>query len=143
MVREIDAVMINGVPGGYVAVFKAAQLRLKTTCIEKRSMHTGTCFNIRCISSMSLLRRAQSKSPSCFFSLENRPTLPPLSTSSVQRHAPRRSSPPALSKDVLAAGSHCQPTLPPPSAPRLPCHRPLMLPPLRAPVAEVPATACS
>nr|GEW19512.1 mitochondrial lipoamide dehydrogenase 1 [Tanacetum cinerariifolium] len=33
---ENDVVVIGGGPGGYVAAIKAAQLGLKTTCIEKR-----------------------------------------------------------------------------------------------------------
>ncbi|KAI3768557.1 hypothetical protein L2E82_19342 [Cichorium intybus] len=43
---ENDAVVIGGGPGGYVAAIKAAQLGLKTTCIEKRGT---TCVNIGCI----------------------------------------------------------------------------------------------
>ncbi|KAI3784963.1 hypothetical protein L1987_44071 [Smallanthus sonchifolius] len=46
-----DDVVIGGGPGGYVAAMKAAQLGLKTTCIEKRGALGGTCLNVGCIPS--------------------------------------------------------------------------------------------
>lgn len=46
-----DVVVIGGGPGGYVAAIKAAQLGLKTTCIEKRGALGGTCLNVGCIPS--------------------------------------------------------------------------------------------
>lgn len=46
-----DVVVIGGGPGGYVAAIKAAQLGLKTTCIEKRGTLGGTCLNVGCIPS--------------------------------------------------------------------------------------------
>lgn len=46
-----DVVIIGGGPGGYVAAIKAAQLGLKTTCIEKRGALGGTCLNVGCIPS--------------------------------------------------------------------------------------------
>ena len=48
---ENDVVIIGGGPGGYVAAIKAAQLGLKTTCIEKRGTLGGTCLNVGCIPS--------------------------------------------------------------------------------------------
>lgn len=48
---ENDVVIIGGGPGGYVAAIKAAQLGLKTTCIEKRGALGGTCLNVGCIPS--------------------------------------------------------------------------------------------
>lgn len=48
---ENDVVVIGGGPGGYVAAIKAAQLGLKTTCIEKRGALGGTCLNVGCIPS--------------------------------------------------------------------------------------------
>lgn len=48
---ENDVVVIGGGPGGYVAAIKAAQLGLKTTCIEKRGTLGGTCLNVGCIPS--------------------------------------------------------------------------------------------
>ena len=42
-------------PGGYVAAIKAAQLGLKTACIESRGTLGGTCLNVGCIPSKALL----------------------------------------------------------------------------------------
>lgn len=52
---EHDVVVIGGGPGGYVAAIKAAQLGLKTACIEKRGSLGGTCLNVGCIPSKALL----------------------------------------------------------------------------------------
>lgn len=52
---ENDVVVIGGGPGGYVAAIKAAQLGLKTTCIEKRGALGGTCLNVGCIPSKVLI----------------------------------------------------------------------------------------
>lgn len=51
---ENDVVVIGGGPGGYVAAIKAAQLGLKTTCIEKRGTLGGTCLNVGCIPSKAI-----------------------------------------------------------------------------------------
>jgi dihydrolipoamide dehydrogenase len=53
--EERDLVVIGGGPGGYVAAIKAAQLGMKTACIEKRGALGGTCLNVGCIPSKSLL----------------------------------------------------------------------------------------
>ncbi|CAJ1034430.1 Pyridine nucleotide-disulfide oxidoreductase/FAD binding domain [Leishmania shawi] len=50
-----DVTVIGGGPGGYVAAIKAAQLGLKTACIEKRGALGGTCLNVGCIPSKALL----------------------------------------------------------------------------------------
>lgn len=50
-----DLVVIGGGPGGYVAAIKAAQLGLKTTCVEMRGKLGGTCLNVGCIPSKALL----------------------------------------------------------------------------------------
>ncbi|SNB75945.1 dihydrolipoamide dehydrogenase [Arboricoccus pini] len=50
-----DLVVIGGGPGGYVAAIKAAQLGLRVACVEKRGRLGGTCLNIGCIPSKSLL----------------------------------------------------------------------------------------
>ncbi|VVT50312.1 uncharacterized protein SAPINGB_P002700 [Magnusiomyces paraingens] len=55
---EHDVVVIGGGPGGYVAAIKAAQLGLKTACIEKRGSLGGTCLNVGCIPSKSLLNNS-------------------------------------------------------------------------------------
>ena len=50
-----DVVIVGGGPGGYVAAIKAAQLGLKTACVEKRGALGGTCLNVGCIPSKALL----------------------------------------------------------------------------------------
>lgn len=54
-----DVVVIGGGPGGYVAAIKAGQLGLKAACIEKRGALGGTCLNVGCIPSKSLLNNSQ------------------------------------------------------------------------------------
>ncbi|TGZ85272.1 dihydrolipoyl dehydrogenase [Ascodesmis nigricans] len=56
--QEHDVVVIGGGPGGYVAAIKAAQLGLKTACVEKRGALGGTCLNVGCIPSKSLLNNS-------------------------------------------------------------------------------------
>ena len=68
--EESDVVVLGGGPGGYVAAIKAAQLGLKTTCIEKRGTLGGTCLNVGCIPSKVLrpalcLSRTLLYFPSC------------------------------------------------------------------------------
>merc|ERR1719163_1161936 len=52
---EYDVCVIGGGPGGYVAAIKAAQLGMKTVCVEKRGSLGGTCLNVGCIPSKALL----------------------------------------------------------------------------------------
>jgi len=52
---QYDVVVIGGGPGGYVAAIKAAQLGLKTACVEARGALGGTCLNVGCIPSKALL----------------------------------------------------------------------------------------
>ncbi|EPS93831.1 hypothetical protein FOMPIDRAFT_1026419 [Fomitopsis schrenkii] len=53
-----DCVVIGAGPGGYVAAIKAAQLGLKTACIEKRETLGGTCLNVGCIPSKAMLNNS-------------------------------------------------------------------------------------
>ncbi|TFK64527.1 dihydrolipoamide dehydrogenase [Pluteus cervinus] len=53
-----DVVVIGGGPGGYVAAIKAAQLGLKTACVEKRGTLGGTCLNVGCIPSKAMLNNS-------------------------------------------------------------------------------------
>jgi len=53
--NQYDVVVVGGGPGGYVAAIKAAQLGLKTACVEKRGSLGGTCLNVGCIPSKALL----------------------------------------------------------------------------------------
>jgi dihydrolipoamide dehydrogenase len=55
MADDFDVVVIGAGPGGYVAAIRAAQLGLKTACIEKRDTLGGTCLNVGCIPSKALL----------------------------------------------------------------------------------------
>ena len=59
MAESYDVVVIGGGPGGYVAAIRAAQLGLKTACVEKRSSLGGTCLNIGCIPSKALLQSSE------------------------------------------------------------------------------------
>src|SRR6201995_371468 len=56
---EFDVVVIGSGPGGYVAAIRAAQLCLKTACVEKRETLGGTCLNIGCIPSKALLQSSE------------------------------------------------------------------------------------
>jgi len=53
-----DVVVIGSGPGGYVAAIRAAQLGLKTACIERESLG-GICLNWGCIPTKALLRSAE------------------------------------------------------------------------------------
>lgn len=55
---DADIVVIGAGPGGYVAAIKAAQLGMKTVCIEKNPTLGGTCLNVGCIPSKSLLNNS-------------------------------------------------------------------------------------
>ena len=52
---RFDLVVIGSGPGGYVAAIRAAQLGLKTACVEKYTILGGTCLNVGCIPSKALL----------------------------------------------------------------------------------------
>lgn len=54
-----DLVVIGGGPGGYVAAIRAAQLGMKTACVEARETLGGTCLNVGCIPSKALLRSSE------------------------------------------------------------------------------------
>ena len=60
MENNFDAIIIGGGPGGYVCAIRAAQLGLKTACIESRGTLGGTCLNVGCIPSKSLLNLSDS-----------------------------------------------------------------------------------
>ncbi|KAI8593563.1 dihydrolipoamide dehydrogenase precursor [Geranomyces variabilis] len=56
--NEYDVVVVGGGPGGYVAAIKASQMGLKTACVEGRGKLGGTCLNVGCIPSKSLLHNS-------------------------------------------------------------------------------------
>ena len=67
-----DVVVIGSGPGGYVAAIRAAQLGLKTACIEKEKTLGGTCLNVGCIPSKVLLHDTESSKD--FAEMMNRKT---------------------------------------------------------------------
>ena len=56
---DFDLIVIGGGPGGYVCAIRAAQLGLKTACVESRGTLGGTCLNVGCIPSKSLLNLSE------------------------------------------------------------------------------------
>jgi len=56
---DFDVLVIGSGPGGYVAAIRAAQLGLKTGCVESRETLGGTCLNVGCIPSKALLHASE------------------------------------------------------------------------------------
>ena len=59
MPEKFNVVVIGGGPGGYVCAIRLAQLGFKTACIESRASLGGTCLNVGCIPSKSLLNLSE------------------------------------------------------------------------------------
>jgi dihydrolipoamide dehydrogenase len=65
MPEPFDVVVIGGGPGGYIAAIRAAQLGLKTACIDDwtraggKPAPGGTCTNVGCIPSKALLQSSE------------------------------------------------------------------------------------
>jgi dihydrolipoamide dehydrogenase len=59
MENNFDVIVIGSGPGGYVCAIRAAQLGLKTACVETRDTLGGTCLNVGCIPSKSLLHSSE------------------------------------------------------------------------------------
>ena len=59
MSDNFDVIVIGGGPGGYVCAIRSAQLGLKTACVESRGSLGGTCLNVGCIPSKSLLNLSE------------------------------------------------------------------------------------
>ena len=59
MSEKFDVTVIGGGPGGYVCAIRLSQLGLKTACVESRGTLGGTCLNIGCIPSKSLLNLSE------------------------------------------------------------------------------------
>ena len=53
--KKFDVVVIGSGPGGYVCAIRLAQLGFKTAIVEKYNSLGGTCLNVGCIPSKSLL----------------------------------------------------------------------------------------
>jgi len=56
---RFDLVVIGAGPGGYVAAIRAAQLGLKTACVEEEPALGGTCLRVGCIPSKALLESSE------------------------------------------------------------------------------------
>ncbi|MEL6875387.1 MAG: FAD-dependent oxidoreductase, partial [Pseudomonadota bacterium] len=56
---DYDLLIIGSGPGGYVAAIRAAQLGLKTACVESRETLGGTCLNVGCIPSKAMLHASE------------------------------------------------------------------------------------
>ena len=59
MDSNFDVIIIGSGPGGYVCAIRSAQLGLKTACIESKKTLGGTCLNVGCIPSKSLLNASE------------------------------------------------------------------------------------
>tara|TARA_B110000438_G_scaffold303556_1_gene365607 strand:+ start:1933 stop:3339 length:1407 start_codon:yes stop_codon:yes gene_type:complete len=59
MDNNFDVIVLGSGPGGYVCAIRSAQLGLKTACVEIRKTLGGTCLNIGCIPSKSLLNSSE------------------------------------------------------------------------------------
>ena len=63
MSETYDVIVIGAGPAGYVAAIRAAQLGLKTACVDAfagkdgKQALGGTCLNVGCIPSKALLSR--------------------------------------------------------------------------------------
>ena len=59
MDNNFDVIVVGSGPGGYVCAIRSAQLGLKTACVESRKTLGGTCLNVGCIPSKSLLNSSE------------------------------------------------------------------------------------
>ena len=59
MSEKFQVVVVGGGPGGYVCSIRLAQLGYKTACIDSRGVPGGTCLNVGCIPSKSLLNLSE------------------------------------------------------------------------------------
>jgi len=59
MDNNFDVIVVGSGPGGYVCAIRSAQLGLKTACVESRKTLGGTCLNVGCIPSKSLLHSSE------------------------------------------------------------------------------------
>lgn len=58
MAQSFDLIVVGGGPGGYVAAIRAAQLGMKTACVEREHLG-GICLNWGCIPTKALLRTSE------------------------------------------------------------------------------------
>ncbi len=57
--ETFDLLVIGAGPGGYVAAVRAAELGMKTACVEKDSEPGGVCLRVGCIPSKALLESTE------------------------------------------------------------------------------------
>ncbi len=57
--REVELLVLGAGPGGYTAAFRAADLGLKVTLVERWPTLGGVCLNVGCIPSKALLHAAK------------------------------------------------------------------------------------
>ena len=60
--QQFDLIVIGGGPGGYVAAIRAAQLGMKTACIEREHIG-GICLNWGCIPTKGIVALGRGLSP--------------------------------------------------------------------------------
>jgi dihydrolipoamide dehydrogenase len=56
---DFDVLFIGAGPGGYVGAIHAAQLGLRTACVDARETLGGTCLNVGCIPSKAMLHASE------------------------------------------------------------------------------------
>jgi dihydrolipoamide dehydrogenase len=59
MPDKFDLIVIGAGPGGYVAAIRAAELGMKTACVERDPRPGGVCLNVGCIPSKALLESTE------------------------------------------------------------------------------------
>ena len=59
MQEKFQVTVIGGGPAGYVCAIRLSQLGIKTACVESRGTLGGTCLNIGCIPSKTLLNLSE------------------------------------------------------------------------------------
>ena len=59
MSEKFQVAIIGGGPAGYVCAIRLSQLGFKTACIEAKETLGGTCLNVGCIPSKSLLNLSE------------------------------------------------------------------------------------
>ena len=59
MDNNFDVIVIGSGPGGYVCAIRSAQLGLKVACVDTSKTLGGTCLNVGCIPSKSLLNSSE------------------------------------------------------------------------------------
>ena len=99
MEENFDLLVIGGGPGGYVCAIRAAQLGLKTGCIESRGTLGGTCLNVGCIPSKSLLNSSE-----LFYKAKNNFGNLGIETSDIKLNLKKMMSNKSKSVQILTKG---------------------------------------